>query len=149
MRVKLPKQVADIYRAVRELEADYPGRKFTPDGHLVGSIGEVIAAEALDLVLYPPAHPGVDARDAHGRDVQIKLTSGKSISLYSTCDRLLVLKLINSEEAEIAYDGPGEPAWAAAGKMQKNGQRTIGLSKLKQLTSKTSSPSKAAAPMSN
>ncbi len=41
MIVKLPKQVADIYRAVRELEANYPGRKFTPDGHLVGSIGEV------------------------------------------------------------------------------------------------------------
>ena len=49
MRVKLPKQVADIYRAVQELEADYPGRKFTPDGHLVGSIGEVIAAETLNL----------------------------------------------------------------------------------------------------
>jgi hypothetical protein len=38
------------------------------------------------------------------------------------------------EEAEIAYDGPGEPAWAAAGKLQKNGQRTIRLSKLKQLS---------------
>src|SRR5262245_31264701 len=133
MRVKLPKQVADIYRAVRELEANYPGRKFTPDGHLVGSIGEVIAAEALDLILYRPSHPGHDARDAHDRDVQIKLTSGRSVSLYSTCERLLVLKIVNPDEAEIAYYGPGEPAWAAAGKLQKNGQRTIRLSKLKQL----------------
>jgi Family of unknown function (DUF6998) len=134
MRVKLPKQVADIYRAVQELEANYPGRKFTPDGHLVGSIGEVIAAEALGLELYPASHPRHDARDANGCDVQIKLTSGRSVSLYSTCDHLLVLKFINSEEAEIAYYGPGEPAWAAAGKLQKNGQRTIRLSKLKQLS---------------
>src|SRR5262245_17919382 len=133
MRVKLPKQVAEIYQAVQELEAKYPGRKFTPDGHLVGSIGEVIAAEALGLELYPASHPKHDARDARGCDVQIKLTSGRSVSLYSACDRLLVLKIINPEEAEIAYDGPGEPAWAAAGKLQKNGQRTIRLSKLKQL----------------
>ena len=45
-RIKLPARVAAIYRAVEELEAAYPLRKFTPDGHLVGSIGEVIAAEA-------------------------------------------------------------------------------------------------------
>jgi hypothetical protein len=106
MRVKLPKQVAEIYRAVQELETNYPGRKFTPDGHLVGSIGEVIAAEALGLELYPASHPGHDARGADGCDVQIKLTSGRSVSLYSTCDRLVVLKIIDSEEAEIAYDGP-------------------------------------------
>src|SRR5215470_9419458 len=113
MRVKLPKQVADIYRAVQELEAKYPGRKFTPDGHLVGSIGEVIAAEALNLTLYRGSHPGHDAYDANG-DVQIKMTSGASVALYATCDRLVVLKVINSEEAEIVYDGPGEPAWAEA-----------------------------------
>jgi hypothetical protein len=45
MRVKLP----------QELEADYPGHEFTPDGHLVGSTGEVIAAEALD----PESHGGM------------------------------------------------------------------------------------------
>jgi len=63
MRVKLPKPVADIYRAVDELSRAYPGRKFTLDGHLVGSIGEVVAAEALGLTLYPASHPGHDAHD--------------------------------------------------------------------------------------
>jgi hypothetical protein len=52
-RMKLPGPVAAIYKAVADLEAMYPGRKFTPDGHLVGSIGEVVAAEALRLILYP------------------------------------------------------------------------------------------------
>jgi hypothetical protein len=51
--------------------------------------------------------------------------------------RLVVLKVSNPEEAEIIYDGPGEPAWAAAGKLQKNGQRTIRLSKLKRLNQET------------
>jgi Family of unknown function (DUF6998) len=133
MKVKLPKPVAAIYKAVEELEQAYPGRKFTPDGHLVGSIGEVVAAEALGLTLYAGSHPGNDAYDANG-DVQIKMTSSASISLYATCTRLVVLKVENPEEAEIVYDGPGEPAWAAAGKLQKNGQRIIRLSKLKRLT---------------
>ena len=77
-RIRLPKPVHDIYRAVRELEATYPDRKFTPDGHLVGSIGEVIAKEAFALELYPMSHHGHDAKDRAGRDVQIKLTAGAS-----------------------------------------------------------------------
>jgi hypothetical protein len=30
----------------------------------------------------------------------------------------------------VIYNGPGAPAWTAAGKMQRNGQRPIGLKKL-------------------
>lgn len=134
MKVKLPEPVAAIYKAVAELERAYPDRKFTPDGHLVGSIGEVVAAEALNLKLHPPSYPGHDAFDAKG-NVQIKMTGGKSVSLYATCTRLVVLRVVNPEEAEIVYDGPGEPAWMAAGKIQKNGQRTIRLSALKKLNS--------------
>lgn len=131
MRVRLPDPVADIYRAVEALSSAYPGRKFTPDGHLVGSIGEVVAAEALNLTLYPGSHPGHDAFDADGRDVQIKMTGGKSVSLYATCDRLVVIKVISPLEAEIVYDGPGAPVWDAAGALQKNGQRQIRLTKLR------------------
>ena len=132
MRVKLPKPVASIYRAVEELSAAYPGRKFTPDGHLVGSIGEVVAAEALGLTLHPGSHPGHDAYNANG-NVQIKMRAGKSIAMYATCERLVVLRVISPEEAEIVYDGPGEPAWASAGKMGKNGQKVISLSRLRTL----------------
>jgi hypothetical protein len=128
-RVKLPPPVAAIYRAVAELEALYPDRKFTPDGHLVGSIGEVVAAEALGLTLHPSSHPGHDAFDADG-DVQIKLTGGDSVSLYATCDRLVVLRIVSPKEAEIVYDGDGEPAWDEAGPMSNNGQRRISIKRL-------------------
>jgi hypothetical protein len=86
-KIKLPRPVAAIYKAVEELEAAYPGRKLTPDGHLVGSIGEVVAAEALNLTLYPAGRPGHDAYDAEG-DIQIKITAGKSVGMYATSDRL-------------------------------------------------------------
>jgi len=67
-RITLPEPVARIYDATEELQKLYPGRKFTPDGHLVGSIGEVVAAEALGLIrsrggaeaviLVEPGRPG-------------------------------------------------------------------------------------------
>jgi len=60
----LPEPVARIYKPTAELETLYPGRKFRPDGHLVGSIGEVVAAEALGLILYPMSRAGHDAYDA-------------------------------------------------------------------------------------
>ena len=37
--------VPELFRVIAELEAAAPGRHFTPDGHLVGSIGEVIAGD--------------------------------------------------------------------------------------------------------
>jgi hypothetical protein len=138
-KIKLPSPVADIYRAVAELEARYHPRKFTPDGHLVGSIGEVVAAEALGLTLYRMSHSGHDAYDDNG-DVQIKMTAGKSIAMRAECVRLVVLRVVSSEEAEIIYDGPGAPAWTCAGKKGTNGQRVVSLTKLRALAdqSKTS-----------
>ncbi len=124
-RVRLPEPVAAIYRAVSELEARYPQRKFTPDGHLVGSIGEVVAAEALGLTLHRASHPRHDAFDQNG-DVQIKMTGGRSVALYATCDRLVVLKVVSREEAEIVYDDE-------AGKIGKNGQRVISLFRLRSI----------------
>ncbi len=131
-RIRLPLCVAAIYKAVDELEKRYYPRKFTPDGHLVGSIGEVVAAEALGLKLYPMSRAGHDAYDANG-DVQIKMTAGKSIAMYSECVRLVVLRVVSPEEAEIVYDGSGAPAWGCAGKLQKNGQRVVSLRKLRDL----------------
>ena len=51
--------------------------------------------------------------------------------MFADCERLIVLRIVSPEEAEIVYDGPGAPAWAAAGSMQKNGQRKISLTKLR------------------
>ena len=131
--IPLPQAVARIYRAIAELQTAYPERKFTPDGHLVGSIGEVVAAEALGLTLYPMSQPVHDAHDANG-DVQIKMTAKKRVSMYAPSDRLVVLQIISPEHAEIVYDGPGQPAWERAGRPQKNGQRVISLSRLRAMT---------------
>lgn len=75
--------MADIHRATAVLEALYPSGRFTPDEHLVGSTGEVIAAEALELTLYARSRPGHDAYDRNG-DVQIMMTAGRNGNMYAT-----------------------------------------------------------------
>ena len=139
-RIPLLEPAARIYQAVSDLELLYPGRKFTPDGHMVGSIGEVIASAALGLRLHRASNPGHDAEDENGVQVQIKMIAGKSVALYGNCERLVVLRVVNPTEAEIVYDGPGEPAWSEAGKRGKNDQRTVSLSKLRRIAEKTRQP---------
>ena len=125
--------VSDIYRAVSELENLYPGRRFTPDGHMVGSLGEVVAAERYCLNLFEPSHPVHDAYDSNARLVQIKTTQGNKIGINEEPDYLIVLRMSREGEFEEVYNGPGAVAWEAAGKPMKNGQRQISLTKLREL----------------
>lgn len=133
--LSLPEPVAAIYEAVARLSALYPERKFTLDGHLVGSIGEVVAAAAFGLRLHPNSHPSHDAYNEDG-NVQIKMTAGRKVAMYDTCERLIVLRIVTPTTAEVVYDGPGDAAWEAAGKRQKNGQKTISLSELRSIGSR-------------
>jgi hypothetical protein len=134
----IPALVARLYAIVSELEAHFPGRPFTPDGHLVGSLGEVLGAAHYELVLLPCSSECHDAKAADGRQVQIKATQGQQVAMRSTCEHLLVLRLKKDGTAEEVYNGPGGLAWAAAGSMQRNGQRPIRVSTLTRLMSEVS-----------
>lgn len=133
----LSETIRDLYKIMKDLEAAYPNRRFTPDGHMVGSIGEVIASEAFDLDLLPNSYPIHDARASDGRLVQIKATQTDRIALSSCPEHLLVLHFNSDGAWELIYNGPGKPAWDRAGKMQKNGQRPIKLTTLKTLMNDT------------
>lgn len=126
-------KIKEIYAIVAELEKCFPGRHFTPDGHLVGSIGEVLAAHYYDLELLPASTETYDARSKNGKMVQIKATQVNTIGLSSDPEHLIVLKIMRDGEAEEIYNGPGHLVWAIVGKKQKNGQSYTSTSKLKQL----------------
>jgi hypothetical protein len=40
---ELPNLISQLYELVDQLELMFPGRLFTPDGHMVGSLGEALA----------------------------------------------------------------------------------------------------------
>ena len=58
----IPALIAQLFSTVQALNTLYPGRPFTPDGHLVGSIGEVVAADTYGLTLEKVGTKGFDAR---------------------------------------------------------------------------------------
>jgi hypothetical protein len=128
-------RIREMFRISAELERAFPGRKFTLDGHLVGSIGEVLAAYSYGLELLPSSSERHDAVAPDGRMVQIKATQGTGhIALRSEPEHLIVLLLhSDSGEAREIYNGPGAPVWAVCGKWASNGTRSISLAKLKRM----------------
>jgi hypothetical protein len=93
---KVSRLIRSMYAVVKELEEEFVDdeRRFTLDGHLVGSISEVVAAYAFGLTLYPPSNKTHDAETEDGRKVQVKLTGGtRGIVLSSEPDYLIVLQL--------------------------------------------------------
>jgi hypothetical protein len=124
------KLLDDLYTATDRLEEIFPGRSFTLDGHLVGSIGEVIAAYMFDLSLNAASSKGHDAIARDGRRVEVKLTQHKSAAIRHPPDHLIVMHRVKGRPVQIVYNGPGTEPWAQAGRIQSNGQRTISLRKL-------------------
>src|SRR5690606_3117216 len=117
-----------------------------PDGHLVGSIGEVLAAARYGLSLLPHSAHGHDATDGSGRRIQIKATQGRSVALSSEPDFLIVLALQRDGSVIEIYNGPGREPWARRGKMGKNGQASIGLARLSELNRSVPDADKIATP---
>ncbi len=84
--IKLPSDVATTYEATKQLNAEDPMRSFTPDVHLVGHLGEVIAAKEFKLTVLANSYPGHDAKDKTGRYVQItRFRSMKIVTGLSSC----------------------------------------------------------------
>jgi hypothetical protein len=117
---QLPEIVKRLYAVVAELEAMFPGRHFTPDGHMVGSIGEALANYYYGFdELFKASFCGHDGR-VGTRQVQVK------------AQHLLVLRLYENGKFEEIYNGPGNCVWdlVRERKMPKNGQHQISLRKL-------------------
>ena len=130
---KVTRYLDALYEASEGLEGMFPGRKFTLDGHLVGSVGEVVAAYIFDLDLNAASTQGHDAMTRDGKMVEIKLTQGKSVAIRHEPDHLIALHRPKGGPVRVVYNGPGSIAWHHAGKMQANGQRPISLTRLAKL----------------
>ena len=102
------KEIRAIYKAVESLNNRYPGRRFTPDGVLVGTLGEVLAEEKYDLKLLPPKTKAFDATDRKGRPVQIRCNQGDTtpIKKGATKGMLLALKLLPNGTIQEIFNGP-------------------------------------------
>ena len=126
-------KIKTLYQISHELEELFPGRHYTPDGHMIGSIGEALAASCYGLTLFEAGRVTHDAKAPDGRLVQIKATQIDRVALSSEPNWLLVLQIHSDGTFSEVYNGPGKLAWDNCGKLQKNGQQPISLAKLRSL----------------
>ncbi len=122
-------KIQELIKIVSDLETVFPGRHFTIDGHLVGSIGEVMAAYYYGIDLYDAStekHDGV----VDGREVQIKITQQDYITISTEPDYLIVLYMNKNGHIYEVYNGPGDIAWASASKADSHNNRHMRVNRL-------------------
>ena len=132
---RLQQLIQQLYSTVKELEDMFPGRHFTPDGHMVGSIGECLVADAYALELSTASNKGYDAISSSGRRVEIKATQSSSVGFRSQPDHAIVVRILLDGTFEEVYNGPGSWVWEVftGKKLPSNGQFQISVNKLSQL----------------
>ena len=140
-------KLKQLFQIVEQLETEYAeyNRKFTIDGHLIGSIGEVIVAEAFDLelekgfIMKLDLKNKEDTKDGTNRTVQIKATQIDRVSFSGkhenedAPDQVIVISIDKSGGSVVEFNGPGKLIYENLGKPHKNGQSQISLAKLRRL----------------
>ncbi len=129
---RIKDKIQQLIQIVNELEDDFPGRHFTLDGHLVGSIGEVMASYYYGIALYTASMPKHDG-EVDGKKVQIKITQQDSIIIGEEPDYLLALYLSKKGEVYEVYNGPGKAPWESAGIKDSHNYRHMRVNKLMEL----------------
>lgn len=128
----IKKKVHRLIKIVKELEVDFPGRHFTLDGHLVGSIGEVMAAYYYGIELYPASAVAHDG-EIKGKKVQIKITQQEDIVINHEPEYLIALYLNKNGNVYEIYNGPGKEPWDNASKRDSHNNRHMRVNMLMEL----------------
>ncbi|PHS15002.1 MAG: hypothetical protein COA86_15065 [Kangiella sp.] len=138
--ITFQKLVGNLYETVRELETMFPGRHFTPDGHMVGSLGECLVADAYDLELMTASNKGFDALSSKGIQIEIKATQSFRAAFRSQPEHAIVIKILPNGTFEEVFNGPGSLVWKEFENkpLPSNGQYSISLNKLKTLNTQVS-----------
>lgn len=138
---KFKTNVQDLYAIVKDLESMFPGRHFTPDGHMVGSLGECLVADAYGLELMPASNEGYDAVTKSGKRVEIKATQVKSVAFRSCPEHTIIILIHKDGTFEECFNGPGELIWNQfeGRALPSNGQFQISISKVKKLNESVAS----------
>ena len=128
----IKQQVQRLVESVAQLEAEFPGRHFTLDGHLVESIGEVMAAYYYGIELYA-ASTEIHDGEVDGKKVQIKISQQDNIVINHEPDYLIVLYLNRNGNIYEVYNGPGKLPWESASKRDSHNNKHMRVNKLMEL----------------
>lgn len=94
---------------VEQLRNEYPKRRFTLDGRLVGDLGEVLVEGEYDVELFEGLVKHHDAMTHDGRQPQIKATmqTGLTFPVDNVPDYYLGIKIHPDGTFTEIFNGPG------------------------------------------
>lgn len=137
-------RLIEIYKSmvkeVEELERMFPDRHFTLDGHLVGSMGEAIAANRYGIELKKASYADFDGT-IYSHPVQIKIVQQDNVTIHYSGDKvpfeayLLVLYMNKNGNFYEVYNGSMSVVWDSIEQSDRRGNKHIVISKLMGLQS--------------
>ncbi len=137
--MNLAENVEKLFKIIEDLQQNYPNKKFTLDGRLVGDIGEVLVQENHDVTLFTKLEKEYDGIDSKNRKVQIKATFKDHLNF--PCDKedvpdyYIGIKIHRDGTFEEIYNGKGSDIWNLVKNRKKTKISTfqISLSALKEI----------------
>ncbi|MCK5268242.1 MAG: hypothetical protein KAR07_08745 [Spirochaetes bacterium] len=142
--MSIGKSINIILNEIKKLHENYPQKKFTMDGRLVGDLGEVLAEQNYKIKLYDGQHSRHDAcfENNKKREVQIKTTMKENLGFphdeQKWPEYYLGIRLIDDGSIVEIFNGPGN---IIADEMKNrkrpgNGLHVISINRLKKLNEK-------------
>jgi len=119
-------KIATIYSTANELGREFGIDTCTPDGHLLGAIGQIAAkiAFGLEFGSKETEHNATAIKDGKKVNVQVRSTGRGVIALREEPEHLIALNIASSGELKLLYNGPGKHVWNLI-KHQKNKQKYV------------------------
>ncbi len=132
-------KIALIYQTASELGSEFNITTCTPDGHLLGAIGQIAAkiAFGLNFGSNVKGHNCTYSDQNRIINIQVRCTGRGSIALRKEPEYLIALEISESGRIYLLYNGPGNFVWEKI-KNQKQPQKYASKNQLKGAQSEVS-----------
>ncbi len=104
----LKERIAELFKLTNSLNGRFKNKKFTPDGRLVGDIGEIIAEMFYGIKLHEKQRHTHDGECPEGRCVQVKISFQDQLTFSKKPDYYLGFKMEENGDFKEIFNGPGD-----------------------------------------
>jgi hypothetical protein len=120
------RKIGEIYQIADELGKAFNIDTCTPDGHLLGAIGQIAAkiAFGLEFGSQKEEHNCTWSDGLRKVNVQVRCSGRGSIALRQQPEHLIALEILETGRIRLLFNGPGESVWRRI-RHQKNAQKYV------------------------
>lgn len=111
--IEFKQKIAEIYRIADELGDAFGIDSCTPDGHLLGAIGQIAAkiGFGLEFGSEEEEHNCTWSEGDRKINVQVRCTGRGNIALRRMPEHLIALEITPKGRIRVLFNGPGELIW--------------------------------------